>query len=153
MLKRTSPLFSLMAVMLLCSIPFLGCDKSTEPTDNDDNSTPTQSLIGTWDLVSVMLGALEIPAADVPIEMSMVVRSDLTFEATITMDDSTDTLSGTYTKTGTHVTMTYSDGSSQTSAYHFEGEYLFIEAVIPWDLDDDGVPEDVQVTLKYRKRS
>ena len=151
MLKIKSPIFRIAALLLLGFVLFIGCDKSTDNSNDNGNggTEPNLTLLGTWNLISVIYGGFEITAAGIPLTMTLIVRNDGTFEATVTQDGPTETLTGTYTNTATTVTMNYSDGSTQTSNYHFEGQNLLLEAIIPWDLDDDGIEENIPVTLKY----
>jgi len=155
--KKTLLFVVFTAILFMGFIMFYGCDKSTDNSDENGDTGPPKSLIGSWNLISVTAEVNDQVVTVAPsllgLTMTLVVRSDDTFEATVTVDDSTETLTGTYTKTANSVTMNFSNGATQTSPYHFEGEILVIEGIIPWDLDDDGTPENIPATLKYARQS
>jgi hypothetical protein len=156
MFNKKSTIVTIAVIMIIGFALFPGCDKSTDSSgDNGNNNPPSTSLIGTWNLISIILEInevlTEVPAALAGIEMTLIVRTDSTFEATVTQDGETETQTGTYTKTDSTITLNYTGGGTELLYYHFEGSNLMVETVIPMDLDEDGIDENVQVTMKFGK--
>ncbi len=148
----------LLGVLFLCMLGLwmlFGCDNnSTNPTDGNDNLPP--SLIGNWVLTTVTVEIngtpTELPASFIGYQMTLNVLTDSTFDALIITPDDTTDQGGTYTFDDDSLYLHFNNGADRTFAYSFQGTNLVIDTVVPYDMNGDGLKEDVPVVMKFTKQ-
>ena len=141
-------------ILLLAALPFTGCEKNSTGNGNDGDP-PANTLIGTWNLISVFMEingtVTEVPAAFTGMAITIIMETDGSFTITATENGVEETLTGTYTSTDSTITITYDDTSVEEMDYRFEGVNVLLDITIPLDLDGDGVEEDTDVTMKFAR--
>ena len=157
-------LITILFVTLLSAMIFQ-CDK-------DDGTSSEENLIGTWELVELVINYEGIPAnllQFLGLEITLDVRDDDTYTITTlhTADNSTDVENGTWTAGSKTITINPDDGDPKTMDYSIDGNSATLKTVLPdvVDTDDedlmsnvpqdmfneDGTLKDTPVTLKYIK--
>lgn len=136
-IKNTAILLGLM--LLIVS----GCKK-------DDPVSSTDALIGTWKLtyITAKVGGATLPMTpeQAGIQMTIVVKADNTYSATIVRADGTTTDTGTWSANATQFTMKSQDGTTNTKEYALSGNKLVVKG---WEFVDPtfgNVVADLELT-------
>lgn len=137
-------LLLLLALLLLIFFT-LGCEKEDDPV------SPGEQVIGTWVLTKIIYstpdGTIEFTPEAASISITLVINSDHTFSATVTQDDSTETVVGTWSEENGKVTIeSTAEEEPQVMDYTIEGNVL--RMTISYT-DDTGTQT---VTLVFNKK-
>lgn len=101
--------------LLLCT----GCNKDSNPADNN----PSNNLVGTWDLTSMTTGGQPTTLADMGLQsLVLTIRADASYTVVLThLAGNADTQNGTYTTSGSQITLTDSTGLVTSGTYALSG--------------------------------
>ncbi len=132
LLKRLLRLFLLPA--LIISVAY-GC-KSDSPTE------PKNDLVGTWKLTKIYANISGLNVVMTPeqaketfgiqISVTIVAKSDATYEATVVRDGVSTIDKGTWSTSGNQFTLKSSDGTSVSREYSLNGNILTIKR---WEIE------------------
>jgi hypothetical protein len=150
--------WSLVSALALILVAGNGCDK-----DNGAEPEKNQSIIGSWRMVSITIkdtpiGDFKVPAAQF-LEMSGTGASTSTLRfnedgsviLTTTYVDSADgVVPGTWTAGGDTLIIVGA-GLDGTVGYDVEGNTLTLTRRMPIDFDFDGIPEDREIDMVYKR--
>ncbi|KAF0151596.1 MAG: hypothetical protein FD143_1729 [Ignavibacteria bacterium] len=116
----------MIAITVLMLLGLSACSKDdSNPTEN--NST----FVGTWKLtkLSALIGGtpMELTPELAGTQMTIVAKADNTFSMTTTDGAGTRTSTGTWSISGSQLTLKFSDGTSATYEYSISGSLLKIK--------------------------
>lgn len=149
-------------VVALLALPLAGilggCGDSgtTDPGDDGPSEVPAQ-LVGTWDAVHMVLGATGsdstltvdiIQNEQFSASFTMIIRSDASYEATLTVFGQPDVESGSIDVTGSTITFRPQGGASADVTWTMSGERLILDGNTRFDFNRDGTPEDATLHLE-----
>ena len=149
-----SKLRSIFVTVLCLILVGFFCDKksSTEPDDENGNGEHPAALVGTWELTQVEIGGQTMTPEQIGQEITVIFRADGTYTMEQTTDDETETENGTWTTTDSTITLTPTGGEPDTVPYTLAGNKLRVTVTMEMDLDEDGVEEEVEVTMEFTKQ-
>ncbi len=133
-------------IFLILSIS--GCKK------NDNPVTSNGSLTGTWVLANITAntstGTVTLTADQANVHITMVLKSDNSFQMNLVQDTTTSNDSGTYSINNGSILFTSQDGTQQTWTYTISGSTLTAHTTM--DLSAYGFPGQTPVTLVFNKQ-
>jgi hypothetical protein len=150
--------WALVSALALALVAGAGCDK-----DNGAEPVKDQSIIGAWRLASITIkdtpiGDFKVPAAQfLAMSGTGATTSTLRFNEdgsvilTTTYADSADgVVPGTWTAEGDTLTIVGA-GLDGTIGYDVDGNTLALTRRMPIDFDFDGIPEDREIDMIYKR--
>lgn len=158
-MKHLRP-FVLLSIILCLGVCVVHCDKDSG-TNNGNNDNFEENLVGTWTLATMTIpnpeggDPITVPAAFAGISMVVTINANGTYSATVNFGDGEDTENGTWSATATTLTLTAA-GEEIDLPYTLSGNTLTLvfnttDMGIEIDLDEDGTPDDVTLTLTFTK--
>ena len=133
-------------VFLILSVT--GCKK------NDNPVTSNGSLTGTWVLSNITAntssGTVTLTADQANVHITMVLKSDNSYQMTLVQGTSTTNDTGSYSTNNGSIIFTSQDGTQQTWTYTISGSSLTAHTTM--DLSAYGFPGQTPVTLVFNKQ-
>jgi hypothetical protein len=118
--------FGVILLLSAISIFLGGCKKDDNPVEDN-----TATFVGTWKLTNLTATISGVPVSMTPTQagyqMTIVSKSDNTFTMTTITSAGTTTNTGTWSISGTNLTLKYSDGTSSVFAFTLSGTTLTIK--------------------------
>jgi len=130
---RSRSLIVILLGIALISLIFAGCGKDEGSSSNGEG---THELVGTWKITGTTVNGQNRPINGTSI---MTFRSDNTLTATITVNGETDTGHGTWSTSGSSLTLIV-EGETTTATYSVSGNICTIT------MTQDGVTAIVEYT-------
>lgn len=100
---------------VIISLSITGCNKEDDPVG------PEGELPGTWILTKITtttaLGAVDLTPEQADFYMTLILRADGTYQATIINKSETTLDSGTWTAANGNITINHQNNTSETGAY------------------------------------
>jgi hypothetical protein len=151
-------LLLLVSAIILSLIVGIGCDN-----DNGAEPTKTESIVGTWQLASVVMKNTPVGNLNLTAESFLTMSgtgattSTLQFNedgsASVTTtyaDSADDVIAGTWSKEGDKMTIGGA-GIDDTVPYDIDGNTLTLTMMMPIDFNSDGTTEDTEIDMVYNK--
>ena len=138
-------IFFPLLIVFFSSLTFNGCKK-----DDSNPVAPGDELVGTWQLTKLTITYLgtkyDYTPAQANFSMTLVIKSDRTYQTTTVDQGVTSIESGTWSLSNGKINIKHQDGSTESVSYTLVGNKLTYDTTSPSGPNGEELPTTLEFT-------